>query len=205
LPNIIRNSSNVARRIGGEQRPGSLGFHHSLHDDRQADRCQVYPFVSPVCHRPRRPQASPAVLDRLEQRLRSAHVEVRILLAGEARSWQVLGGGRRSDGDRLSVLVRQPVVGGANLGFYFVWDLRPVEQSVDTLLSRLESGRAVGLGGEADDLALQAASFDESIIRPGGEDESGWYWQSRVAQFAQVGALAAHEGNIVSAYVIEPG
>ena len=77
------------------------------------------------------------------------------------------------------------------------------KNSAYPLRGSLEGGRILSPRGEGEDLAFYAARFDEGVVRSGGDDEAARHGQSRAAQLAQVGALAAREGDVVSTYFIE--
>ena len=93
----------AGRGVRGEQDARGVGppfaTDHLLHDDGQRDLRRVDLAPGPVGHRPGGPQRRPAVADGGEQRIVAADVEERVLLAGEARALEVLGGRRGPDGD----------------------------------------------------------------------------------------------------------
>ena len=74
-------------------------------------------------------QAGETTAARVEQALVALDVEVRILLPGEARGRQVLGGGRAPHGeaDLLAVLLLQFAVGLQNLGGQVVGEAGAVD------------------------------------------------------------------------------
>ena len=190
--------------VRGEQDPGGVGLHHLLHDDRQADEGGVYALVLSVRHRPRRPEARPAILDCFEYGFFTDDVQVRLLLAGEARTGQVFGGRRGTNGDGCVADFVECLVCGTDTCRHFLRHLRPVEKRADLLLRRLERRRAVGPRREADDLLTESTLLDEGVVGPGGDDEAGRHGEPRADQLAQVGALAAGESYVVFAYLVQP-
>ena len=86
-------------RVGGEQHAGDLRGDHPLHNDRELYEAVVDPRVAAVADRTVGPERCPAAADRVEQGVGADHVEVGVLLTGEARRRQVLRGGRGADGD----------------------------------------------------------------------------------------------------------
>ena len=85
-------------RVGGKQDAGDRGVDHPLHDDSEPHAARVDPVRGPVADGPIRPQRSPAALHRIEDRLDTDHVQIRVLLARKAGPWQVLRRSRRSYG-----------------------------------------------------------------------------------------------------------
>ncbi len=84
----------AGHRLQGEHYPGSLGLHHSLHRDGDAHLEVVEALLLPVEEGSGFEQGCPAPMHRVHHLLLALHVEVGVLLAGERRIGQVLGGGR---------------------------------------------------------------------------------------------------------------
>ena len=87
-------------RVRGEQHPGGSRVDHPLHHHGHRTASVGDARRLAVGDRPRARQRSPAVPHRVEQRLRAADAEHRLVLAGEAGLRQVLGRGAGPDGDR---------------------------------------------------------------------------------------------------------
>ena len=85
---------------------GKIGAHHLLHADGETHVKNVEVESLPVADRPVGEEGGEAVADGIDERGRSAYVEIGFLLAGEAGVGQVFGGGGRADGNvggRLSI------------------------------------------------------------------------------------------------------
>jgi len=86
--------------VGGKEDAGHCRIDHLLHSDSEAHASGVDPVRSAVADGALGPKRGPAAPYRVEQRLNSHHVEVRILLSGEARVGQVLRRSRGAHGYR---------------------------------------------------------------------------------------------------------
>ena len=87
--------------IDGEHhaRRAEVGAHHALHADAERDLKMIEALVDAIgdgAVGEERGEAAPACL---EQRVAALHVEIGLLLAGEARVGQVFGGGAAAHGD----------------------------------------------------------------------------------------------------------
>ena len=85
-------------RVRGEQDPSDRRVDHPLHGDCEAHAVWVDPVRSPVAYGAVRPQRGPAASHRVDDRLCTDHIQIRVLLARKARVRQVLGRGRGTDG-----------------------------------------------------------------------------------------------------------
>ena len=83
-------------RIGREEHAGDRGVDHPLDDHGERHRAGIDAVGDPMRDGPVRPQGRPAASDGLQHRLGADHVEVGVLLAGEARVRQILRGRRGS-------------------------------------------------------------------------------------------------------------
>jgi hypothetical protein len=88
--------ASAGHRVGGEHDAGSLGGHHRLHDDRNPYLARLDAAPSPVRNRSLGPQRSPALSNRVNELLLPENIQEAVLLPGEGRAWQVLGGGAGS-------------------------------------------------------------------------------------------------------------
>ena len=89
-----RSTPSTGDRIRGEQDPGRLRVDHALHDHGQANALVVDPMVAAIGDGAFVPQRRPASADRVEELLFVLDAKVRVLLAGEGSTRQVLRGGR---------------------------------------------------------------------------------------------------------------
>ncbi len=85
---------------------------HLLHADREGDLEVVEALVDPVGDRPVGEQRGLAAAHGIQQQCRPAHVQVALVLAGEARRRQVLGRGRAADRHRQSPRRTPPAAPG---------------------------------------------------------------------------------------------
>ena len=87
--------------------------YHLHHGDRQRDLEMVEALVNAVGDGAVGEQRSLAAFDRVDQQLLAAHIEIGVVLAGEARAGQVFGGGRTAHGNaQVFALARlQPAPG----------------------------------------------------------------------------------------------
>ena len=81
-------------RVRRKHHASYCGIDHALHDHGQCHAAVIDPIGIAVADGTIGPQRGPAAPDRIEERYRTDHVEVGVLLAGEARVRQVLSGGR---------------------------------------------------------------------------------------------------------------
>ena len=78
---------------------GQVGTHHTLHADPQRHLEVIEALVHAIADGPVGEERGEAAFARLQQRRDALYVEIRLLLAGEARIGQVFGGGRGSHRD----------------------------------------------------------------------------------------------------------
>src|SRR5215213_8758300 len=97
-------------RVRSKQDAGDRRVDHPLHDDGEAHAVWVDPVRSPVADGAVRPQRGPAAPHRVEHGLDADHVQIRVLLACEARLWQVLSRSRGTHGHRNRLAVSQTLV-----------------------------------------------------------------------------------------------
>src|SRR5581483_2651954 len=107
---------------------------HLLHGPAHRDHVVVVPHLVPVADRAGGEQAGPAAPHLGQHLVGSADPQIGVVLAGEARVGQVLGGGGGPDGDR-HVLDTAPLaqlrVGVGDLVHDVPRDLGGVDQSAD--------------------------------------------------------------------------
>ncbi len=123
----------------------------------------------------------------VQQSLWTNDVEEGVLLAGERRLWQVLGGRARShrNWSLSDLLVRRQDVP------HDLWRKRSTYKG-------LPNGNAAALLF-AEHLAnrlAQVAFRDEAVVGCRGHNEARWYWEAGADQLAQVGALATRHNQI---------
>ncbi len=181
-------------RVGGERDARCVGGDLLLHDDRQRDVVVADPGPRPVADRARCPQRAPAPDDRVEHRVRSDDVEVRVLLARERGFREVLRGGRGPYGDGVLAdrgegctdgggdlvghdgrLERGPDQGGCALEFVGVGATKRTELGVDHV--------------------RQPVRLDDRLVRRRGHDEAGRHGEAATRQPYEVDGLAAATGE----------
>ena len=138
-------------------------------------------------------------------------VEIRILLAGEARRRQVLGGRRAAHGEThlLAVLLLKLAVGIQNLGGQVVGEPGAVDDLTGALAFARQRGDVGGV--EVVELGMQtvpgAGLVQHVAIGLGGDGESVRDADALPGQLlehlAQRGVLAADERHVVDADLLE--
>ena len=83
-------------RIGGEKHARDRRLNQTLHDDGQLDMALIESKALTITHRTICPQRSPAVPDRIEDRIDTNDIEICLLLASKRQLRQVFSGGRRA-------------------------------------------------------------------------------------------------------------
>src|SRR2546428_8661262 len=94
-----RAAATAGDRLSGEEDARALGADHPLHHDREPKSLPVDAVCLAIRDRALIPERRPAPADRVEQRLLAARAEDRVLLSGEARLGQILGGRGRAGRD----------------------------------------------------------------------------------------------------------
>ena len=96
---------------------GAVGAHHLHHADGQADLEMIEAVVDAIDDRPVGEERGEALAAGLEDVVVAADVEIALVLTGEARRRQILGGRRTAHRDRDigAVLRLQPPIGGDDL------------------------------------------------------------------------------------------
>ncbi len=152
----------------------AVAAHHLLHAHAEGHVMMIEPHARAVADRARGEERREAALDRIEQRALPAHVQVGVLLSGEARSRQVLGRRRRADRHvrlRRSGLLRERRIGrdrfvrdlvGQVRGADQLADLRaPVDQALDVAFA--------DAGEELADATVEARRRDEVPVGVRGD------------------------------------
>src|SRR5258708_768794 len=195
----------------GDSAGCQVGADHFLYANGEADVEDIEVESLPVADGPVGEQGSKAVADGVDERSGSTDVEVGLLLAGKAGVGQVLGGGRRTDGDGGGGLVMElgeGLIGGENL-------MRQVmgEACVADGLADLRPGPAQGLDVvEVDavelafDKALELTLFEELIVGVGGDDKAPGDPNSEAGKMTdhltEGGAFTADEGDVFEPDVV---
>ena len=169
--------------IGGEQDAGRVGVHQFLNDDREGNGAGGHVVAGAVGDGALGPEAGPAFNRGVADGVEAADVEERVLLAGEGRLGQVLGGGRGADGDRAVGEVSD----GCGDASALVGVDRTPERRPDQLGRLARFARPDGLGDDG----VQVVLGDERAVLVGAQDDERRHREARVAQGDQVGALAA--------------
>src|SRR5215204_7109710 len=97
-------------RVRGKQHASDRRVDHPLHGDGEAHAVWVDPVRSSVADGAVRPQRGPAAPHRVEHGLDADYVQIRVLLACEARLGQILSRGRGTTGNRDGLAVSQTLV-----------------------------------------------------------------------------------------------
>src|SRR6185437_11829355 len=91
-----RNVAIAADRIGGEENSGDVGIDQLLHDDREPDSAMTESVARAIEHSAIGEQRNPAAAHGVEQRRLPSHVEISVLLPGEACARKIFRGRARS-------------------------------------------------------------------------------------------------------------
>ena len=211
-----RHEHGVAKaRLGvdGEHhtRRRDIGAHHLHHADRQRDLEMVEALVDPVMNGAIGEQAGETTAARVEQTLFALDVEIRILLAGEARRRQVLGGRRAPHGETyfLAVLLLKLAVGIQNFGGQIVGQPGAVDDFTGALAFTRQRGDVGGV--ELVELGMQtvprAGLVQHVAIGLGGDGESVRDADALTGQLlehlAQRRVLSADERHVVDAELLK--
>ena len=205
----------VEARLGvdGEHhtRRGKVGAHHLHHADRQRDLEMVEALVDAIVDGSVGEQAGETTAARVEETLRALDVEIGVLLAGEARRRQVLGGRRasHSETDLLAVLVLKQAVGVHDLGDQVFG--KP--GAVDDLARTFAFARQRGDVGRVEivELGMQrvpgAGPVQHVSVGLGGDGEPVRDADALLGQLlehlAERGVLTADERHVVDAKLFE--
>jgi len=194
----------ASRRVTGEHHAGLLGVDHPLDDDRDVDVLVREPPLLAVVDRPLGEKRGPALLD-APQEVVLAHVEERLLLAGERGVWQVLGGRGRADRDErlLAVLAHRPVLREDLLADRV--GERRLQNELRRALFRLAERRGV-LGVDVDrleQLGVDPGLLDEGTVRARGDGEPRRDGESRTDEFAERRGLSADGPDVVGVDVLQ--
>ena len=182
-----------------EHDSGELGVDHPLDDDGELDLAVRVPLLLAVCDGPRGEQGGPAFPDLVEEVRLVLHVEVGLLLSGEAGVGKVLGGGAGPHCDESGLsLGEQRLVFGDDLVPQVDGDLVLLEKAPDLVGSCGEAvvGVSVYFGDLLVDRIENLAGIDKIVISDRSEDECLRNGESGVCQLSEVGSFASHEGHI---------
>ena len=183
-----------ARRVDREQHPGDVGVDHALHDDGHVEVVERS-LARAVEQRPLGEERRPAVAHAAHDVVGAADVQVRLLLAREARGLGVLGARARPhrDGDvgaQLGVRRRDRIV-------QLRGELEPADERLRAL-----GGRRVRVREQP--AQLRAAVGQRRHERAGGHGEAGRDGQAELGHAGERGALAAGARDLAAARVGEP-
>ena len=167
----------AGHRVGGEQHPRGGRVHHPLHHHREPDLPVVDAGRGAVGDRPIRPQRRPAPADRLDDPVRPDHVQIGVLLAGEAGVGQVLRGRRGPHRDGHVLAQREVAVPNSR-------------RDIGGHLSSQQHGagphRQLGPVAPADQLVHRTG---DRPIGLGGDDEPVGHREPRADQLAEIRRL----------------
>ena len=211
-----RHEDGVAKaRLGVEgehhTRRGDVGAHHLHHADRQRDLEVVEALVDSVVDRAIGEKTCETTAARVEQALVTLDVEVRILLAGEARRGQILGGRRAPHGeaDLLAVLLLKRAVRAQNLGGQVVGETSAVDDLPGAFGFSCQRGDVGGV--DVVEFSVQTVPgtglVQHVAIGRGGDGESVRHADALPGQLldhlAQGGVLSADQRHVVDAEVLK--
>ena len=198
-------------------RGADVGAHHLLHAGRQRDVGVREAVVHAIGDRAVVVERGEDLADGEQHRVDAAHVEEGLLLAGEGGVRQVLGGGRRADGEgRLGTrLPGQAVVGRADVGLEVGRERHLDDRGADLRADLGEPAYVVGVEAveQAGDAFGQAAlptrlRADEPVERAGRRGEAVGHPHPEPAEvrhhLAQRGVLATDLLEVAQAEVGEP-
>ncbi len=191
---------------------GQVAAHHLLHADRQVDPEVVEALVAAVADRAVGEQRGLTAPHGIDQHLLAAHVEVGVVLAGEAGGRQVLGGGRAAhrDAEILAELRLERAPGRAQL----LLDRRRHRSAVDDL-SRARAGPRQGVGVALVEPVEQRVQFGPDAgsvervavgLRGDGKAVGHAHAQPRQAleHLAERGILAADQRQVGERQLAQP-
>jgi hypothetical protein len=195
-----------------DARGGQVGPHHALHADRERHlpvREAALGAVDDRAVREQRREAAPAALD---ERGAPAHVEVGLLLAGEARFGEVLGGGAAAhrDVERLGGVGAQAVVRLDQGGLEIARQRRRQDRLAHAAPPGLQVVDVADVepGERPVHQAIETGLGQEDPVRLGGHREAVRHQdasrRSLPVQFPEGGVLATHGPDVVDADVLEP-
>ncbi len=200
--------------VDGEHHPrrAAVGVDHLLHAHGQGHVEVVEAPLGPVGDGPVGEQGGEALVHRPQQVVLAAHVKVGLLLAGEARLGQVLGGGRGAHRHRHLALQApaQLPVPGADIALNGGGDGSVEDPSPGPLpgVGQIGSVAHVQVGEQVGQRLAQAALVEQGPVGPGGHREPTGNPDPRLGQAAgdlsEGGVLSAHLGNHVHGEVVEP-
>ncbi len=183
-----------------------------LHDpDRQRDLEVVEALIDPVVDGAVREQAGEAAAAGVEEALVAVDVEIGLLLAGEARGGQVLGGGRASHREArvLPVLLPELPVALEDLAGQVVRQPGAVDDLPGALAAPRQIGHVVGVQ-IVEGLVKPAPGIrllQDVTVGIGGGGVSVGHEHALVGQLAvhlaERRVLAAHQRNVVDADLFE--
>jgi hypothetical protein len=203
-PGGLDDQLRVARRgVTRKQYTRLLGVDHPLDDDRDVDALVIEALLFAVVDRALGKQRRPALLHFLQEVL-AGDIEKGLLLAGETRVGQVLGGRRRPDRDeRLAVV--QIGVGGGDLLAEFGGHLSTQDEVPSSGLGVRERRRVLRIDVDGvEQFGIDARLLDERPIRFRADDEPRRYGQIRRLEFPEGGTLPANSVDVLFPHVVEP-
>src|SRR5258708_40334929 len=89
----------ASQRIGGEEDTGNGCLNHTLNYNSQAHRALIDLQMVTIPDGARRPERSPAFLHSIKHGIGADHVEIGLVLTGEARTGEIFGRSRRTNRD----------------------------------------------------------------------------------------------------------
>ena len=175
--------------VHGEHDPGELGVDHPLHDDGELDVLVGEALLLAVGDGPGGEQRGPALPDLVHEVVLVGDVQVGLLLSGEARVGQVLGGGAGADRDEPDLaLGDQEPVPGDDLLLQVRGDVALLEDGPDLrgCLGEAVVGGPVDPGQLLVDLGHEVPAFHEVVVGLGGKHECLGHREAGVGELPEV-------------------
>ena len=183
---------------------GQVAARHFLDADRDGDLARIKAVVGAVGDCARGVKRGENALDGGDKIVLAAHIQKSVLLAGERRFRQILGGRRRAHGDGAFAAraVVQQSISGANFGIQIGRQSRRQNAVADGRRRAREIVGRINIGGFefAVDEVAQTGCAQKSAVGVGGGRESVRHAHAGRGQFAdefaERGVFAADDGEV---------
>ena len=190
--------------VHGEHDPGVFGVDHLLDDDGQLDVLVRVALLLPVGYGAGVEEGGPAFPDLVEEVLLVLDVQIGVLLPGEGRIGEVLGGRGGPDRNEPFLPVQEQLVVLLDLLLEVGGDLVLGEEVLDLLGCRYKGVVGVGIDllDGLHDLRHDLAGFYEIIISNSGQHESVGHREPGGRELSEVSSLPSDDGDVADAELV---